>query len=382
MDKLNSKKKFCFISSFHRDNDEVIIYRQGKALIENNFDVYYIVSDNKEDEVFEDVNIIGSGYKPKGYIKRIFISPFYALKIALSTKADIYQTSSVDYIIIFLILKFLGKKIIFNLRESHPYTIKNNSKIPYNLRKISFFLVKLWMKYSLRFFDTVFTVSDDIVSYLSKWGVKKVHLLGNFPNVNTNYSLSFDEYKMRKNRVLYFGLVYNISRQEIFLDAISNIENVEYLIAGKIPNKTYANLLRNHPTWNKVEFINGFKKNELNNFFNRSTISNVLRDFSNTGSPNGSMGIIKLFESMEAGLPIICSDVPVYREMMKKYKCGILVDPNNSKQIEDAITLLITDKKLAYEMGQNGRKAVIEEFSWNAKSTLYLDVINRITIVR
>lgn len=47
------------------------------------------------------------------------------------------------------------------------------------------------------------------------------------------------------------------------------------------------------------------------------TISNTLRDFSRTGSPNGSFGVLKIFESMEAGLPVLLSDVKCYREIVE-----------------------------------------------------------------
>ena len=61
---------------------------------------------------------------------------------------------------------------------------------------------------------------------------------------------------------------------------------------------------------------------------------------------------------------------------MSKYKCGILVDPLNSEQIKEAIEYLITHKEEAWEMGQRGRQAVIEEYSWNALSVKYIKLVN------
>jgi glycosyltransferase involved in cell wall biosynthesis len=81
---------------------------------------------------------------------------------------------------------------------------------------------------------------------------------------------------------------------------------------------------------------------------------------------------------MEAGLPIICSDVPIYRMIIEEYNCGILVNPNDEKQIANAIRFLIDNKKEAYNMGKNGRKAVIEKYSWEIQSELYLNQINKL----
>ena len=81
---------------------------------------------------------------------------------------------------------------------------------------------------------------------------------------------------------------------------------------------------------------------------------------------------------MEAGLPIICSNVPVYQKLLSEYPCGLLVDVNDSKQIEDAVRYLIEHKEEAYKMGQIGRKAVIEKYSWDALSSKYIGIIESI----
>ena len=140
---------------------------------------------------------------------------------------------------------------------------------------------------------------------------------------------------------------------------------------------TYKPKILNMPEWKNVEFIDGFKHEELKGFFKQSTISNVLRDFSvYANEKRGSFGIIKVFESMEAALPIICSDMPIYRDIMKEYKCGILVDPLNKDQIKEAIEYLVTHKEEAWRMGQEGRRAVIEKYTWDALSVKYLEIVN------
>ena len=71
------------------------------------------------------------------------------------------------------------------------------------------------------------------------------------------------------------------------------------------------------------QVINGFKREELPSIINQAVIGNVVRDFSKTGSPNGSSSVIKIYETMEAGVPVILSKVPLYEKMVEKYHCGI-----------------------------------------------------------
>ena len=132
------------------------------------------------------------------------------------------------------------------------------------------------------------------------------------------------------------------------------------------------------PGWSQVEFINGFDRKDLPNIINRSVIGNVLRDFTKTETPEGSYSIIKIFETMEAAVPIIIPRIKLYEEMINKYHCGICVDPYSVEEVKSAIKYLLENKQEAYQMGQNGRKAVIEEFSWNSQYKSYHQVLRQL----
>lgn len=361
---------------------EIIQYRQANSLLEAGFTVYNVVSDNKDLEIENGVNIISSGYKAKNYIQRIIKAPLKLYKKLREVDADIYHTVHIDQLLLCWLLKRNGKKVIVELQEDHPYSLYWKSKAPKWIISILVYIMRLWMTFVLKRVDAILTVTPDIVSYLEEWGIskEKIHLQGNFPVINKDYKLTKEDYLNRKNRILYFGLIYSYSKQEVFLKALSEVKDVKYLVAGKFMSNeinTYMPYITSLSEWKDVEFINGFKHEELREFINRSTISNVLRDFSvYPREKKGSLGIIKIFESMEAALPIICSDMPTYREIMDKYRCGILVDPLNIEQIKDAIEYLITHKEEAWEMGQRGRQAVIEEYSWDALSIKYIKLVN------
>ena len=80
---------------------------------------------------------------------------------------------------------------------------------------------------------------------------------------------------------------------------------------------------------------------------------------------------------MEAALPVLFADVPLYRKINEKYHCGICVDPNNVQSIKEAIQYLIEHKFEAYEMGQRGREAVIKEFCWEQQAKNYISIIEK-----
>ena len=71
-----------------------------------------------------------------------------------------------------------------------------------------------------------------------------------------------------------------------------------------------------------------------------------------------------MFEYMAAQLPVIASNFPLWKNIIEENNVGICVDPDSTKEIEDAILILLNNKKLAKEMGERGRKLVEEKYNW------------------
>lgn len=376
---MEQKKTLCFFSAFSRHDDEVLTYRHDKALKEAGWDTVYLVNDNEPETEKNGLRIVGTGYNQhSGYLKRILVAPLQSYKALKKIEADVYQTWCLENMLTCMLLKRKGKKIVFQLREEHPYLYMQKNK-PLWFKKMVVSVLLVLMKFFLRRFDFVLATGDDEGEILKELGVKNYRIQGNFPFVNWNFNLTLDDYLKRENRIIYFGSIYRISCQEYLLKALEKTDGVKYLLAGRFRNnESYHESLKQYPKWKDVEFIDGFNKEELDGFMNQSTMSNVLRDFSKTHYHNGNIGIIKIFESMEAGLPLICSDVPVYRKIWEEFKFGILVDPTNPDQIAEAINYLVQNKEEAYKMGQEGRRAVIEKFNCDVVSKEYVEIINNL----
>ena len=370
------KKKFCFMTCASRNEQLIVPRRQAKTLIENGFDVYFCVSDNGPVETIEGINYIPVGYSGGGYLKRVVHLSKLMYKAAKQINADCYQTESPDFLRLLVKLKRQGKKCFYSLLESHPFTFYNKTKLPRWISNIVVSIMSVTMKKSLKKIDATFAVSDDIIEYLRAWGIKDAVLLGNFPVVDKKFRLTKEDYLKREDRVIYYGHIPNNSRQQNVIKAMNDLPNVKYMLAGKFWSTEYLNRMRVLDGWKNVEFIDGFERNQLSEILSRCTISNTARDISFSKCSNGSLGILKIFESMEAALPILCQDVPVYRKLIEDYHCGVLVDVNNVDSIKEGVQYLVSHKEEAYEMGQNGRKAVIEKYSWNQVSKVYLSYIN------
>ena len=82
---------------------------------------------------------------------------------------------------------------------------------------------------------------------------------------------------------------------------------------------------------------------------------------------------------MAAGLPVIASDFPLFRKIVEKHLCGLLVDPTSPQQIANAIEWLLTHPNEAEQMGKRGMKAVQEEYNWEIEEKELIEFYKKIT---
>jgi glycosyltransferase involved in cell wall biosynthesis len=77
---------------------------------------------------------------------------------------------------------------------------------------------------------------------------------------------------------------------------------------------------------------------------------------------------LKLFEYMSAGKPIISSDLPVLREVLKHKHNALLCPPDNVDAWKDAMELLRDDQGLRERLGNVAHKDFLENYTWQVRA--------------
>ena len=370
--------KICHISTVHKRYDTRIFQKQCTCLSKYGYEVVFIVNDNLPDEDNHGIKIKSILSTRNNKLFRIFFAPRKAFKLAIKENADIYILHDPELLSIGVKLKKTGKKVIYDSHEDLPQQILEKEWLPSFIRHLIFLLITNYIKKVYKKFNAVFTVSPNIVDNIKTF-TSNVHLITNYPILEEDkFSVSLEDFVKRDNTICYSGTVYSFSKQFSILDALKNISNVKYTIVGSLDKKLHEKL-KLHKAWDKVNFINKVPKKELITIYKNSLIGIVIFDYTpNMGYKKGTLGNNKIFEYMYYGLPIICTDFDLWKEIIDKYKCGIYVSPNNIDEIEAAIQYLIEHKEEAYQMGQNGREAVLKEYNWSTQEKVYINVIKQI----
>lgn len=86
---------------------------------------------------------------------------------------------------------------------------------------------------------------------------------------------------------------------------------------------------------------------------------------------------MKIFEYMSAGKPIIASDLPVLREVLRHNDNAWLCSPESPKSWRDAILKISGNSKLASKLATNARANYEKSFSWDARAIRILKILSR-----
>jgi glycosyltransferase involved in cell wall biosynthesis len=371
-----NKIKVCHVASGFLRDDARIFVRQCRSLVGFGYDVTFLVNDNLDDTIINNVKICSHQFQSRRRLTDILFAKKYFIKKALLIDADIYQLHGPELIPLGLELKKNGKIVFYDAHEDLPRDILEKDAIPHLIRPIISHLTEIYLKHTLIKFDHVFTVTPHIVNNLTKI-TSKVTLVTNFPHTSTYLNFSFHEYLNRKNIICYTGTVYKYSNQENMVKIVLNSNNLLYTVVGFIDHK-FKNKLNGLANFSqKINFLPKVNKFELNELLHSVIIGFVVYDYvRNLGYKIGSLGTNKLFEYMNAGLPIICTDFDLWKDIIDKHKCGLYVQPNNYEELNNAVDFLINNKEIAYNMGQNGRRAVLGEYNWNNEEKKYLNVFS------
>ena len=76
---------------------------------------------------------------------------------------------------------------------------------------------------------------------------------------------------------------------------------------------------------------------------------------------------------MQAGIPVICSNFPLWRNIIEKNECGLTVDPLDPADIARALNFLVSNPDIVRSMGEKGKNLVKEKYNWNLEEKKLID---------
>lgn len=363
--------KVCYFTS-KSASDVRVFEKECTSLVKAGYEVY-LVSPNAKDEIKNGVNIIGVPYIKKGYFNWVFTLPKLLYNKALSLDADIYHFNDPGSLPYGAKLKRKGRKVIFDSFEDHPTLFFEKKSLPYSIRYIISKIYTVLEFYYCKKFDALILCYHWTQERLSK-ACENNQLVFNFPILKEEKKVIRADFI--GTSICYAGLFSSMWYIENILTALIQLDGVQFNLAGNPADGAYLNSLKSNEGWQKVNYLGQIEHNDVyEKVYSNSTIAMALLDYIPLCKGNvGNLSNNKLFEYMKAGLPVICTDFILWKEVVEKNNCGICVNPKNINEIIAAIKYLSDNPNIAKEMGENGRNIVLQKYNWQFEEKKLLEI--------
>ena len=366
--------KVVHLTSAHPRNDIRIFIKMCSSLVLQNYDVTLIVADGNGTESKNGVSIIDVGAKSSKRFKRMTETVSRVYKAAVTLNADIYHLHDPELIPIGLKLKKKGFKVIFDAHEDLPKQLKSKAYLSPTLRKLLPIIFEVYEKFAFKKFDALVGATPSITKKLAGINLNSFNI-NNYPILGElNISTSSD-WGTKLNEVCYLGGITERRGIKEVIASLVDSPNATLNLAGRFSEKNIETEVKKWSAWEQVNQLGFIDRKQAAEVLARSKAGIVtFHNYPNhiDAQPN------KMFEYMSAGLPIITSNFPMWKEVVEGNECGICVEPEDSKSIAKAINYIIDNPDEAKKMGENGLKAVNEKYNWAAEEKTLFNMYKEI----
>lgn len=369
--------KICHVVSGYQRTDARVVVRQCGSLIAAGHEVILLTNDGGTEEEKNGL-VIKVTKKKWPRWKQLIFAYFQFASCAKEVDADVYQLHSPELLPLSSTLRRFGKRVIYDAHEDMPAHILEKDWIPKILRYPISYFMRVYMNWEYKRVDEVISPHDHVISRCRNEAGKGI-VIANFPLIKDPIFRSQSD--LTSGVFCYTGTVYSYSNQDMIVDVVSQIDGASYEVAGVIDSE-YRRRLEDRSSETSVRFHGHVAHDQLREIYRRSVAGLALYDYKlNLGWNRGSYATNKIFEYMEAGIPVVCTDFTLWEELVVEHDCGLVVSPGDADGLRAALEYLLENPSEAARMGENGRKAVLEKFNWVSEEQRYLNLFSKLELL-
>ncbi len=300
--------------------------------------------------------------KGKAFYAEYNIKLFFYL---LFKKSHLVCAIDLDTILpVYIVSKMKGIKRVYDAHElfCEMKEVVTRPRIYKTWKKIE--------KFTVPKFKYGYTVSLPIAEEFRIMYAVKYEVIRNLPVLKP-----FEILVKKEKYIFYQGAVNEGRSFETLIPAMKEI-NARLIIAGDGNFMHQAReLVQKNDLTEKIIFIGKISPVELYNYTLNAWIGITL--FENNGLSNYYSLANRFFDYINAGIPQLCVDYPVYREINKNAPVAVLISDLQPENISKSINQLLENELLYNELQQNCLQAR-KELNWQQEEKKLVSFYNSI----
>jgi len=253
----------------------------------------------------------------------------------LTNSSDVLLSNDLDTLLAnFMASVFKKNKLVYDSHELF-------TEIPELLNRPVVKGVWIFLEdFLLRFVKHAYTVSDSIAKYYyNQYGIR-MGVIKNVPVLKKiEYNMSQDDWK----KIIYQGAINKDRGVELMISAMKYVDAKLYIVGSGDLMGGMIQYVKEHSLENKVIFLG---KLHFEKLFEITCTADLGLSFEldtclayKYSLPN------KIFDYINAEIPILLSDLPEFRNVIKQYNVGAILNSRNPKIVAQQINQLLLKPK-------------------------------------
>jgi glycosyltransferase involved in cell wall biosynthesis len=353
----------------------IVMGRDLEGVSKEDYKLYQKVLSGLESKRLKFILLSGR-FKLSFFPVRLFHTFTKGLKTLHKEKVDLIYTRSINCRLEVFLSQLLRIPLVVEINgledeERELMAKKLVFRAPKRLRSTTY-------KSLLRFPRRIITVTELLKNILVKdydVPAEKVSVIHNGANTELFRPRDQQECRMElglnlnDNYICFVGSLEPWQGIEYLIRSIPRIsnaiKNVKFLIVGDGLLKEELERLSDELGIGKlIKFTGYVPYSEVPTYINASDV--CVAPFTYVRNEKIGLSPLKIYEYLACGKPVVATSIRGVGDLITMTNSGIVVRPENERNLAEAIVRLLSNKELRDEMGKRGAKVVEEQYSWKS----------------
>jgi glycosyltransferase involved in cell wall biosynthesis len=284
--------------------------------------------------------------------------------------ADLYLLHDPELLPLGIVLKCLGKKVVWDMHEDTYNDIRTKTYLKPITRSIVASIYKLFQRVSYKLFDGFILAEDGYSSYFEQ--PARFCVVHNYPLLDRLNR--YNQVVKNQGTIVYIGSI--AANRGVFqlLDLVARLQrdfpSITLHLIGPFSDDNLELSVRRYIRELRIDDnvqIRGSMKNiDAYPELAKCMVGLALL----LPEPNFTKSLpTKMFEYMALGLPVVVSNFPLWESIVKHHNAGAAVDPFDTESACEVVRRFLSDQHLYATLSRNARQAA-QQYSWETENVI------------